>query len=270
MRQKSLKPFAIVMSISFINAFSLVFVMSNYLVQILRAYNIPLKPDLAMIVLMCVGFLANIIYMFLISFVAKRLLYLTVLGIVFLATVTISLYGFIVFPVGYSSFPPEISQNITLPEVSLNITRNNTIPNITPVDDNGLGWIPLICFILVIFCTSCGMENVTLQITSEVFPEKTRAIVAALSTTIMVIIGITIAFTYRLFEPIMSLPGLALFSCICSGFGLHWAYKVIPETENCTLEDIALHFADKSKTIFDRKIAKLSKEIETKHATTKF
>lgn len=39
-------------------------------------------------------------------------------------------------------------------------------------------------------------------------------------------------------------------------------YKVLPETENCTLEDIELHFSDNSRKITDRKIMKSS---PTKH-----
>lgn len=34
-------------------------------------------------------------------------------------------------------------------------------------------------------------------------------------------------------------------------------YKILPETENRTLEDIEMHFSDNSKRITDRKIPKL-------------
>lgn len=40
-------------------------------------------------------------------------------------------------------------------------------------------------------------------------------------------------------------------------------YLVLPETENCTLEDIELHFSDNSKKITDRIISKNS---PTKHS----
>lgn len=40
-------------------------------------------------------------------------------------------------------------------------------------------------------------------------------------------------------------------------------YLVLPETENCTLEDIELHFSDNTKKITDRQIVKHS---STKHS----
>ena len=51
------------------------------------------------------------------------------------------------------------------------------------------------------------------------------------------------------------MPGVALFNCIIIAFGLILMYKILPETENRTLEEIELHFADNSKNLTDRKIA---------------
>lgn len=41
-------------------------------------------------------------------------------------------------------------------------------------------------------------------------------------------------------------------------------YHILPETENCTLEDIELHFSDNRKGLFDRKITRNSSA--TSHA----
>lgn len=51
------------------------------------------------------------------------------------------------------------------------------------------------------------------------------------------------------------MPGVALFNCIIIGCGLILMYNVLPETENRTLEDIEIHFADNSKKLTDRRIA---------------
>lgn len=53
------------------------------------------------------------------------------------------------------------------------------------------------------------------------------------------------------------MPGVALFNCITTAFGLILMYNILPETEGRTLEDIELHFSDNSKNITDRKISKL-------------
>lgn len=53
------------------------------------------------------------------------------------------------------------------------------------------------------------------------------------------------------------MPGVACFNCIIIAFGLVLMYKILPETENRTLEEIELHFADNNKKLTDRKIAKI-------------
>lgn len=52
------------------------------------------------------------------------------------------------------------------------------------------------------------------------------------------------------------MPGVALFNCIVIAIGIVLMYKILPETENRTLEDIEMHFSDGSKKITDRKIHK--------------
>lgn len=64
--------------------------------------------------------------------------------------------------------------------------------------------------------------------------------------------------TYYNLETTLSLPGTALFYCVICGIGLIFTYNVLPETENRSLEEIELHFADNSKNLCDRKIGKKS------------
>lgn len=52
------------------------------------------------------------------------------------------------------------------------------------------------------------------------------------------------------------MPGITLINCVIAGLGIVLMYKIMPETENKTLEDIELHFSDDTKKITDRKIAK--------------
>lgn len=67
--------------------------------------------------------------------------------------------------------------------------------------------------------------------------------------------------TYYNLETLLSLPGLTLFYCVVSGVGFVFAYFILPETDNRTLEDIELHFSDNSKKITDRKIAKVCERL---------
>lgn len=59
----------------------------------------------------------------------------------------------------------------------------------------------------------------------------------------------------------LSLPGYTLYGCIVAALGWILMYKILPETEGRTLEDIELHFSDKSKKLTDRKIPKPKKII---------
>lgn len=66
-------------------------------------------------------------------------------------------------------------------------------------------------------------------------------------------------FSYYDLETTLSLPGVTLFNCIVIAIGLIAAYKILPETEGRTLEDIELHFSDKKKKITNHKIPKRKK-----------
>lgn len=63
--------------------------------------------------------------------------------------------------------------------------------------------------------------------------------------------------TYYNLETTLSLPGVSLLYLVISCAGLIYAYYVLPETNNRTLEDIELHFCDNSKKITDHKIVKV-------------
>ena len=64
-------------------------------------------------------------------------------------------------------------------------------------------------------------------------------------------------YLYGVFEESLSIPGVALFCCAVSGIGFIVMYKVLPETDNRTLEEIEMHFTDDSKGINEHKIAKI-------------
>lgn len=151
-RKKNIKPFFIVLTLLCITSFSTTFAVSSYILQIFKAYNVPMEADRAAVISNSVKLVANISYLCLIRFMGKRYLYITMLTILFLTTATISCYGFSVLPIGYSSYP-DVSPNF-------------------PPSNESLGYIPFVCIILVTFCMFCGLRSVPIQMTSEVFPDK--------------------------------------------------------------------------------------------------
>lgn len=60
------------------------------------------------------------------------------------------------------------------------------------------------------------------------------------------------------------MAGIALFNSIVVVLGLILMYNILPDTDNRTLEEIELHFADNSKKITDRKIQKINSKSEIK------
>lgn len=59
------------------------------------------------------------------------------------------------------------------------------------------------------------------------------------------------------------MPGISLLNSAIAAIGLISMYSILPETENRSLEDIEMHFSDDTKTLFDRKIARVTSETNT-------
>lgn len=76
--------------------------------------------------------------------------------------------------------------------------------------------------------------------------------------------GITAALNYLLafvatksyldLEMTLSMPGVTLFYCTISVIGFIVMYKILPETEGRSLEDIEMHFSNNSLKLTDRNI----------------
>lgn len=115
--------------------------MTPYLVQIFKAYQSPMDPDVATAVLSILNIFATITFMSLVRFVGKRRLYLTVLSGVCISSLVIACYGFIVLPKGFHSFT----------------IANETLPEVPSLEGSGLVYIPTIFLILWSFCSYCGI-----------------------------------------------------------------------------------------------------------------
>ncbi|XP_031637062.1 facilitated trehalose transporter Tret1-like [Contarinia nasturtii] len=157
---------------------------------------------------------------------------------VFLSSIIVWVYGFLVLPNGYNSFSHS---------------------EFTPENKN-LAYIPIIAIFLWSFCSFCGVNSMPWQLLSEVFPYKTRGAATGITAAINYVICFISTKTYYNLETTFSLSGVALFNSIVIAVGLVLMYKILPETENRSLEDIEMHFADNSKKFTDRKIPKISKQ----------
>lgn len=98
---------------------------------------------------------------------------------------------------------------------------------------------------------------------------RTRGAACGITAAINYVVSFISTKTYYNLETTFSLPGVALFNCIVIAFGLILMYKILPETERRSLEDIEMHFADNSKKITDRKIPKIPKQQRNKSMESK-
>lgn len=92
------------------------------------------------------------------------------------------------------------------------------------------------------------------------FLNRSRGMATGFTAALNYVLGFIATKSYFNLETTLSMPGVALFNSIVIAFGLVLMYKILPETENRTLEDIEMHFSDKSKKLTDRTISKIPTE----------
>lgn len=92
-----------------------------------------------------------------------------------------------------------------------------------------------------------------------IFSFRTRGLASGLTAALSYILTFIATKSYYSLEVSLSLPGVTLFNCVVIAVGLVLTYLILPETEGRTLEDIELHFSNKSKKLTDHKIPKRKK-----------
>ncbi|XP_031631952.1 facilitated trehalose transporter Tret1-2 homolog isoform X2 [Contarinia nasturtii] len=233
-RKPTLKPFFIVITMFLFATISGSFSMRAFIVQIFKAYKIPIQPDEAATIM---GFLDNIgslTVILIVRLTGKRRIYLTVAFGIVVCSMILSCFGFVYLPSGYNSFD-QAHESVHL---------------------ENLAYIPLICLMSWSFLSYCGYYSIPWMLMSEMFPFKSRGIACGFLSAFNCIFGFVTRKTYYNLELSLSLPGVSLFYAVVTGVAFILMYFILPETENYSLEDIELHFSDNSKRITDHKIAK--------------
>lgn len=150
-RKQFIKPLTIVITLLFILQITRLVAIRPFIVQIFSAYKTPIPPDQAAAVLNFLNILANFIFLFITYFVGKRRLYLIMLSIVFVCTLTTAAYGFTVLPNGFNSFVVQITYKL---------------------HENWLAYIPFVCILIASFCSYCSITSVPSQMMSELLTFK--------------------------------------------------------------------------------------------------
>lgn len=108
--------------------------------QIFKAYESPIGPDKAAMIMSLLDNVANLAFMCLVRFTGKRKLYLWMVFGLVVCTVVITTYGFIYLPQGFNSFDKVQHSSLRL-------------------ECKGLTYIPLIFLYLWSFFSFCGFNG---------------------------------------------------------------------------------------------------------------
>lgn len=149
-RKRTLKPFALVITMFLFCQFSGLTGMRPYLVQIFQAFSVPIDASWATVVIGILGFVANIACTCLIKTIGKRKLALISMLGTCVSITALAIYAYKVLPPGLTSFEKHVAKDPT----------------------NSLGYVPLILIYAVAFFTSFGLIPVPWMLLSEVFPFK--------------------------------------------------------------------------------------------------
>lgn len=152
-RKRTIKPFVIVMILFALTHLSGILTMRPFMVQIFKAYDSPIAPDRAAMIMSLLDNVAYITFMCIVNFTGKRKLFLTMVFGLVICSLVVSIYGFIFLPQGYNSFD-KIQQSMFRLECK------------------DLSYIPLIFLFLWSFISFCGTNGMPWILLSEMFPFK--------------------------------------------------------------------------------------------------
>lgn len=148
-RHRTLKPFALVMTLFFFHNFTGLASMRPFMVQIFQAYGTPIDGGQGTVFVGLAAFVANIVMLPLIRKLGKRGVYLISVAGTSLGCLALGFYAYTTLPANWSSFDKHIDSEIT-----------------------GTGTFPMIVFFAVSFFTSFGIAAIPWMLLSEVFPFK--------------------------------------------------------------------------------------------------
>uniref|UniRef100_A0A1B0CIY0 Putative sugar transporter n=1 Tax=Lutzomyia longipalpis TaxID=7200 RepID=A0A1B0CIY0_LUTLO len=240
-RKRTLKPVFVVTMFFLFCQFSGMSGMRPYLVQIFQAYGVPVNPNWAAVVTALLKFLANIVCTIGVKMLGKRPTALVSIAGTAACSIALGFYANMILPRGWSSFE-----------------KHDEVP--------GNGIFPMIMFFSLSFITSIGMTPVPWMLLSEVFPFKARATSAGLVAALYYVMIFISTKTYLDLERGLGLDGIIWFYGSVAVLAFVFFYFFLPETENCSLEDIEIHFSTQKLTninIRRKSCDHVSEKIET-------
>lgn len=231
-RKRTLKAFFLVLTLFAIGQFGGILSMRPFMVQIFKAYKVPMDPSWATVTIGIIALLANIACMSTVKIIGKRKICLIGLVGSLICCIALGAYAQTIFPKGYNSFEH---------------MDDESIPT---------SYFPLVAFLFLGFWTNGGVTSIPWMLLSEIFPFKSRGLATGITAALNYTLGFISTKTYLNLDKGLSLNGVMWFYSVINLIGLFYVYFLLPETENRTLEDIEVHFSDNTRKLTDINIAK--------------
>lgn len=143
----------VIFALFFFALYSGILSLKAYLIQILKAYDSPISPDQALTIMSFLDTFGTFAYIFLIRYTGKRPLYLFYMAVVFVCTVILVWFGFTYLPAGHITFDQANREPFHL-------------------ENNSLGYIPLVCLVIWSYCATSCIHSYPWMILSELLPYK--------------------------------------------------------------------------------------------------
>lgn len=153
-RKSILKPFSLLMIMFLVAQFNGNYAMRPFIVQIFKAYEVQMPFDQAAVLISVFETVGQVLFLCLVRWTGKRKLYLLTGSGVFLSTLVISCYGYIVLPNGFTSFDHQ-NQSFHLDNQNLTIS-----------------YIPLVCLFLYYLLSNAGFIGMPWIMLSELYAFK--------------------------------------------------------------------------------------------------
>lgn len=153
-RRRTFTPFVLILVLFGLSQCTGLSAMRPYMIQIFQAYQLPIDPKWATVMVGVLGLWANILCMTLISFIGKRRLLLASICVTSASCLALALYAAVYLPAGLTSFSLLTTEVQPIaPETNLNV-------------------IPAVLFFILTFATNIGVIPIPWILLSEVFPFK--------------------------------------------------------------------------------------------------
>lgn len=158
-RRRNVRPIILMFLLQFFGIFNGSYVWDPYIVQVVNALGTPIKPNYATVMTSGMGVVGSLFLGLTVKKLGRRPIYLTASVVLAMCCIGLSIYGFIFFPLGWSSFKKDPNEPAKDPEQIRHIVGN-------------FNYIALVLVLLSRFCGKAGTDIMPFMYVAEVYPFK--------------------------------------------------------------------------------------------------